>query len=118
MPARGGGCPCLILQAEVAQQLGEQNPPGSVQSYLSAQPRQGPCELLLAPYDPHSSSRRAGAPGPLLLGQPFPECAGGWLISANPVQLKIALNQTSGKLCATGLCRKELKMILLGNQGV
>lgn len=85
------------MQAEAAQQLGEQNSSGSVQSCLSAQPPQGRCELLFAPYDPYSNSCRARALGPCFLGQPFPKYAGGRLISANLIQLTIALNQTSEK---------------------
>lgn len=53
------------------------------------------------------------SPGPLLLGQHFLQFAGGWHISANPGQLTIALKQTSGKPCALGLCREEIKMTAL-----
>lgn len=41
-----------------------------------------------------------------LLGQPFPKYAGGRLISANLIQLTMALNQTSEKPWVPGLCRK------------
>lgn len=89
---------CLISQAEVAPQLVNKTPricaellvtTASIDRVSSFLPRRTLIQI-------RAEQERSAC----LLGQPFPKYAGGRLISAKLIQLKIALNQTSGKPCA------------------
>lgn len=83
MPAQGGGVVCVSSCRRKQHHSRENKTRLDLSRAVCQYCLPGPRELPLAPRDPHSNSGRTRAPGPLLLGQPNPTCADGWLISAS-----------------------------------